>query len=177
MCFENIIDLSSASRIPEIQTSLRKLDSGKLKKTLLTSRSSDEWILNCRGFIHIGFYESPDNWAKLSEAREKKKKTPKILESLLSSCKTPVPSQKMYLFLRICGYHYGQPFQAAHNEHGNEERRQVTADVDLSRLSREDHPTSLDVLLHLCFTASSAGGTVPMATKHSIAHSLYLDLE
>ncbi|RCI07613.1 hypothetical protein L249_1652 [Ophiocordyceps polyrhachis-furcata BCC 54312] len=141
VCFENPIDLSSTSGTPEIS--------------------------NCRGFIHIEFYESHDNWTRQRLDIQRNKAT-KMLESLLSSCKTPVPSQKMYYFLRECGYHYGQSFQAAHNQHCNEQRRQATADVDLCRLSEEDHvfhPTSLDAMLHLGFTALSAGGTAPMAAS------------
>ncbi|RDA90934.1 hypothetical protein CP533_5339 [Ophiocordyceps camponoti-saundersi (nom. inval.)] len=171
VCFENAIDLSSTSGFPEVQTSLRKLDSGNSDSPLfafaIRTHNGGEWISNCRGFIHIEFHESHHSWMR-RRLDAQRKKTVKRLDSLLSSCRTPVPSQKMYLFLRECGYHYGPSFQAAHNQHCNEQRREATADVYLSKLSEGDHvfhPTSLDAMLHICFTAFSAGGTAPMATS------------
>lgn len=169
--FENAIDLSPSSGITEVQTSLRQQDSPQqdflnFEFSILTHKGQD-WIVNCHGFVSVEISHSPDDWAA-EKLRTKRRNIAKNVSDISIDCSDSVPTLKMYLFLRECGYHYGQHFQLAQNQRCNKEKRTATASVDLFSASEEDHvfhPTSLDAILHLCFTAFSAGGTAPMATS------------
>lgn len=169
--FEGAMDLTPRSGGMEVQTSLRKLESKDPERLTfeftIRTYSAGDWALNCRGFICVETSGPPEGWAR-GKLIAQRTKAGKKLAALLPSCKTPVPSTKMYSFLAECGYDYGKSFQAAQNQHCNEEHKQATADVALFSSSDESHvfhPVSLDAILHLCFTAFSSGGTVPMATS------------
>lgn len=169
--FETAIDLSPSSGITEVQTSLREIEKSQADhlnfEFSITTYKGEDSMVNCHGFICVDVSRPSDEWAveKLQTHREKIAKT---LSDLYSQCRDSVPTLKMYLFLRECGYQYGQHFQLAQNQRCNKEARKASATVDLFSGSAEDHafhPTSLDAILHLCFTAFSAGGTAPMATS------------
>ncbi|KAI2464634.1 putative polyketide synthase [Annulohypoxylon bovei var. microspora] len=169
--FENAMDLTPGGEMSEVQTSLRPLNSqskgGPTFEFAIRTHAGSGWHQNCRGFISVDISEPTDTWAK-EKLMLQRGKTAKKLGSVFASCKKPVPSPRMYSFLRECGYDYGQSFQAAKNQHCNHEQKQAVADVALYSLSEESHvfhPVSLDAILHLCFTAFSSGGTVPMATS------------
>jgi SAM-dependent methyltransferase len=110
---------------------------------------------------------SEDDAWKLKKTTERRREIADQLKLTLPNCNTPVRNKDIYQFLRNSGYEYGPLFNTAHKQHCNVETKQAKAEVTLFSTCDESHvvhPVSLDVILHLCFTAFSSGGTQPMAT-------------
>jgi acyl transferase domain-containing protein len=183
--FEGAMALSSDGTGTEVQTCLRRVNAparsggGDLtfEFTIRTPpadhTAANEWTLNCRGFVSTKLCVPEGEEAGWEEAKTAalRQKTAGFLSGLAASCGRPVPSYRMYRFLRECGYDYGSDFQLAHDQRCHSERREATAEVQLfqDKHGEDDHhvfhPTSLDAMMHICFTAFSLGGTVPMATS------------
>ena len=165
------IDLSPSIGSVEVQTCLRNIQSGSRSgptfEFVIRTYTNNDWVLNCRGLIAVELLEVSDNWQKKTRL-DRQQIIADGLKRHFRSCQTPVNNRDMYSFLKQSGYEYGPSFQTAHNQLCNAESKQATAEVNLFSSSEESHvvhPVSLDIILHLCFTAFSAGGTQPMATS------------
>ncbi|KAK4107386.1 putative polyketide synthase [Canariomyces notabilis] len=163
------------TRSVEVQTCLRQVDSNPMAQvfefTIRTyNTSNNEWKVNCNGVISAEFKAIPgaaDEW-ELARRTGQRQRISERFSSMVRSCRKPVDCQKMYAYLRQCGYEYGPLFQGAQQQHYNEHERQATAQVALFSNSVEDHvihPASLDAILHLAFTGLTSGGSRPMATS------------
>lgn len=154
----------------EIKTSLHKLQSnadGKAFKFAIRTWSKDDWILNCHGFIFVESLHTRDSpWAQQKDA-EQRLRILSHLEGVFAHCKRPVESPKMYGYLKLNGYDYGPDFQAAERQQCNDRLKQATAQIKLFDADEASviHPVSLDAILHLSFTARTAGGSMPMTTS------------
>lgn len=163
------MDLTSSAGILEVQTSLREIQprsrSGPSFEFAIRSYYGDDWRFNCRGFISVELIDTSDPW-KTSKTIEQRQGIAKAFDTTISQCTTPVDSTDMYRFLKESGYNYGPVFQAV-KQACNDGAKQASSEVTLYRSSSEPHvihPATLDTILHLCFTAFTAGGVEPMAT-------------
>lgn len=166
---EGPIDLSASTGSAEVQTSLRDTQtgsqSGPTYEFHVRTFANEKWLLNCRGSISVELSEN-DDW-KRKKAVERRQEIAEELKRPLPNCKTPVRTKDIYSFLKHSGYEYGPLFNTANKQYCNEETKQAKAEVTLFSDCDESHvvhPVSLDVILHLCFTAFSVGGTKRMAT-------------
>ncbi|KAI0022370.1 putative polyketide synthase [Xylariomycetidae sp. FL0641] len=166
--FQNPIDLTDRSAGLEVQTTLRQIgrnsqNSQMYDFTIQTYTQKAEWRTNCHGTITVELRTGLDSWAR-QRTREQEEG---LLQpsSHFSDSANNVKSRQMYDFLVGCGYNYGPSFRIAENQRYTD--REATADVTLleqSEASHVIHPTTLDALFHLSFTARTSGGSKPMAT-------------
>lgn len=168
---EGPMDLGNAAGDLEVQTHLRKLEHTnpdvKIFEFAIRTWSNEDWLINCRGFIAVELSATLNGWVGQKNIK-RQRAIAKDLEASKSHCTEPVDARHMYTFLEQNGYKYGSAFRTAQQQHYNGESSQATAEVELYRLSEDDHvvhPVSLDAILHLAFTALSCGGTKPMATS------------
>lgn len=169
--FEGPMSIPAESIGLEAQTSLRSLDQASCDSQsyefTIRTYNHGEWLVNCRGRLAVDISTDMDGWEE-EKAVHQRSLAAKQLQSLLETCDLPVEREKMYDYLHECGYDYGPVLQAAQDQHYSEKPRAATAEVALCDLSNESHvfhPASLDAILHLCFTAFSSGGTLPMSTN------------
>ncbi|KAI1383543.1 putative polyketide synthase [Hypoxylon trugodes] len=169
--FESSMNLTAGAGQLEVQTSLHEItrpnQSGPGYEFTIRTYSNDDWVINCRGLLFVEISKPDTDWISERSA-ERRQDIAKSYTSLVSNCTTPVDSQQMYSYLGRCGYQYGSEFQGAQHQYCHETQKQATAKVSLSNILEENHvihPTSLDAIFHLAFTALTAGGSKAMATS------------
>lgn len=157
------MDLTNNSNL-EAETSLRqttRTTDGQTFEFTIRSIATDEWLVNCRGYISVQFARTIANWEdRLSQAQ--RQSMSKDIAQLCSSCETAVDSQRMYGFLQRYGFDYGIDFRAATHQRCDSRENRATAQVALFRSTDEPHvihPVSLDAILHIFLTALSSGGS------------------
>lgn len=167
------MDLTSAGGVLEVQTSLKACrPSGETATAyefvVRTYQStSDSWVTNCSGSVSIERTDGLNTW-QIRKAKEERGYIAAKLSKTVSNCTTPVDSKHMYKFLTDSSYKYGPVFQGAQDQHCRGDTKEASAEVKLFSSTNElhvIHPASLDAMLHICFTALTAGGTLPMATS------------
>lgn len=172
---ENPMNLSAG--ILETQTSLREMlprgSHGLSFEFETRSFAHDTWTLNCRGSIFVEAPAVEGSWSE-SKAQSQLKSIACHSSELYRTCQTQVDSDLMYTYLREHGLDYGSSFQVAGQQRYDQYMRasaeiaQVILNDDRRAETNSDciiHPITLDAILHLCFTAFTAGGSRPMATS------------
>lgn len=170
------MDLTSApGGVLEVQTSLRAMSTATetapaYEFTVRTYHSgSDTWAVNCSGSVVIERTDVLSPW-QARKTEEERSLVAAKLSRTISDCTTSVDAGHMYKFLDKSSYQYGPVFQGAQQQYCREgsDTKEASAEVKLFASTTEPHvvhPASLDAMLHICFTALTAGGTVPMATS------------
>lgn len=131
----------------------------------LCTYENGNWAENCRGTIRVEYEESQTEVDRGKEAREELRNVRQIHEEASRSCTKVVESRYMYQRLRDCGYQYGPTFQPLEQLRCSD-RVEATAEVKLLQwpLPHIIHPSSLDGVLQLMFTALTKGGTNTIPT-------------
>ncbi|KAI0145929.1 putative polyketide synthase [Hypoxylon sp. NC0597] len=175
--FEGPMNLATSTL--EVQTSLRELlprnESGPVFAFTIRSFAHDKWMPNCQGSISVELTlaEEPGSWC--GERTYDQLRTIAHEASLRRQrCDIKVDWHSMYAYLEESGLRYGPLFQGVRKQRCNKSG-EATAEVKLfslpdDRKAHPDeehiiHPVSLDAILHLCFTAYTAGGSRAMATS------------
>ena len=174
--FLTALDLSSSPAGLETQFSLHALEDAQDPENtwyefMVFSVTAGVWTENCRGAIQVQYEglkaiedESPEAEILVHYIR--------TWDSMTENCTNPVNSQHMYRFLDQCGLKYGPSFQKIEKSACSSEHEAV-AEIKLSELARGNtypqqnviHPTTLDAVAYLMFTALSKGGTEKMSTN------------
>ncbi|KAG6353662.1 hypothetical protein INS49_005370 [Diaporthe citri] len=157
------MDLTNNSNL-EAETSLRqttKSTDGQTFEFTIRSIATDEWLVNCRGYVSVQFARKTANWEdRLSQSR--RQSMSKDIVQLSSSFETAVDSQRMYGLLQKYGFDYGSDFRAATHQRCDSNENRAAAQVALFRSANEPHiihPVSLDAILHIFLTALTSGGS------------------
>ncbi|KAI1371682.1 putative polyketide synthase [Hypoxylon crocopeplum] len=172
---ENPITLSANNEATEVQTSLRSIpsqdDGEPTFEFAIRTYINDDWLLNCSGFISVEILERAGSWVKEKTAAQR---------SLIAMSYSDLPQlytesvnhQHMYDFLKQAGLEYGPLFQAAQHQRYSQGVKHATAEISLFKPAKDAenqrhviHPTSLDAIMHLSFTALTFGGSLAMATS------------
>ncbi|KAI1425159.1 putative polyketide synthase [Xylaria sp. FL1777] len=166
------MDLSAGTL--EVQTSLKKLSG--LREDLkfeftIRSFTRETWLVNCHGSISVEFHSETDGWSS-KKAREQRAAIAQQSSLLRQSCETRVNCDTMYGYLKGHRLDYGSLFQVI-REQSCTDSGQAAAKIVLAPDGEEHelhqrhvvHPILLDALMHLCFTAFTAGGSREMATS------------
>ncbi|KAI8633359.1 putative polyketide synthase [Xylariaceae sp. FL1651] len=161
----------------EVQTSLRQSPplSGSEMNFKFTIRSflRETWTLNCQGSISVEFFNEANSWND-KRTQEQRVAIARQSSSLRQKCETKINCDAMYRYLKEHSLDYGPLFQVARQQRCNDSG-QAAAEIVLVGASDDEeremgqrhvvHPILLDALMHLCFTAFTAGGSREMATS------------
>lgn len=160
----------------EVQTSLRESPGGAEGTSFeftIRSFANDRWTLNCQGSISVESSAADASWSE-SKAQNQLHTIARNTSELYKNCDARVDSDAMYTYLSEHGLEYGSMFQIARQQRHDKFGR-ASAAITRLLLRDEDeieteaeciiHPVTLDAILHLCFTAFTAGGSRPMATS------------
>ncbi|GAW26469.1 putative polyketide [Rosellinia necatrix] len=161
----------------EVQTSLKKvarLGEGELAfKFTIRSFTREHWIVNCQGSISVEFYNETDSWGN-KKGREQRHVIAQRYLLLRQRCAMKISCDDMYKYLKEHGLDFGPLLRVA-REQSCSDSGQAAAEIVLTGASDADkpeshqmhviHPIFLDALMHLCFTAFTAGGSREMATS------------
>lgn len=161
----------------EVQTSLKEvLPRGSHGPSFMFETRSfthDRWIVNCQGSIFAESSAAERSWSESKMQSQLQVIAERSSESY-QTCQTRVDSGLMYTYLKEHGLDYGPRFQVARQQKYDLFGRasaEISHDVqhDEEKAGTEFecviHPITLDAILHLCFTAFTAGGSRPMATS------------
>ncbi|KAI1828360.1 putative polyketide synthase [Xylaria intraflava] len=176
--FVAAMDLSKNRKGIEAETTLQKQKSESSQ--ILTydfsihTYTGSDCTLNCRGLISVEKAEASDKWLQDRTSQERISIVKSHLKRV-SRCDELVHSEKMYNYLQSAGLDYGSDFRALRNQ-AIGLQGQATAEVLTYNRSKNEvaeapgdthvvHPTTLDAIFHLTFTALTRGGTRPMATS------------
>ncbi|KAI0392953.1 putative polyketide synthase [Xylariaceae sp. FL0594] len=160
----------------EVQTTLRRplrlKDSALDFEFTVESLVRDSWLVNCHGLISAGLRDT-GGWSSERSLAQRAAIARRSRE-LLESCQRTISCDSMYKYLKAHSLHYGPPFQVARQQRCNESGQAAARISLVPETDGEDggkdqksvvHPISLDALMHLCFTAFTAGGAREMATS------------
>ena len=173
--FQAALDISSSPEGLETQFSLRTLKDAQdtddaCYEFTVFSFTANAWNENCHGAIKIQ-YESSEAMDDKGAQAETLAYYQRMWQTKTETCTEPVDCQNMYEFLDRCGLSYGLPFQAIKTS-AYSSGQETVAEIQLSELPSGNtypqhhviHPTTLDAVAHLMFTALSKGGTKKMST-------------
>jgi SAM-dependent methyltransferase len=161
----------------EVQTFLQKSsrlgESELVFEFTIQSFMREEWLLNCHGSISVEFLSGADSWSG-KKTQGQRAAIARQSSLLHQSCKTIVNYDTMYEYLKEHSLDYGPSFQVAQEQRCSDSG-QAAAAIVLAEASDDEeremsqrhviHPILLDALMHLCFTALTAGGSREMATS------------
>ncbi|KAI1326775.1 putative polyketide synthase [Xylariaceae sp. FL0255] len=172
------MDLSAGTF--EVQTRLR--ETAALSENMLTfdftiqSFVRDSWTVNCRGSISAEFLN--DGEKSWNDRKIEERQIAVVQQALerYRSCETQVNANDMYEYLKERSLEYGPSFRITQQQcyNGSGLAAAKIRFVDLDGGNESDgrqgrnhviHPVTLDALMHLCFTAFTAGGSRDMATS------------
>ncbi|KAI1355427.1 putative polyketide synthase [Xylaria sp. FL0043] len=169
------MDLSSGPL--EVQTSLKRFPSTDKEELSfefsIRSFKHENWLLNCRGSISVEFHCETDDWGN-KKSREQWSAIIQQCSLSRQRCETRINCEKMYQYLREHDLDYGPLFQVAREQSCSDSGQAAAEIVLVGASDGEDcklrqkhviHPILLDSIMHLCFTAFTAGGSREMATS------------
>ncbi|KAI1264012.1 putative polyketide synthase [Xylariaceae sp. FL1019] len=173
--FEAAMDLSMGQF--EVQTRLHRLPSSAEDQLMywfsIRSFVHERWTTNCHGIVSAEPDDETDDWTAQG-AEKRREDMVQDATIMQQNCARRIDSCEMYNYLKDRGLSYGPFFQVAQNQSHSGSGQATATFMPLNIEGDGDgktqrhhvvHPITLDGLMHLCFTALTAGGTRAMATS------------
>ena len=173
VAFQSVIQVTTDEEGVEVYTYLTpfereiNMDSPMYGFRIMTCVNST-WTQCCSGSIQVVYVKSANDIDQEEERLLQASCVEKI--NLCQKEFRKVDREYLYERLEKCGYGYGPYFQALRNISCND-KNQAMADVELFQWTLGNlwqphvvHPTQLDCVFQLIFTALSSGGSIPLAT-------------